>query len=119
MRFWSAAARPRFWIASSLRQSKAASSRRTPNRVRAFDHRPPRRGTMDGPRRGRIALLLLLASAAPCLAQGTSGPQVSGSRAGYVDSAIPGDLFRFRYNSSYDDNRPSRAEFFWPQGGGP
>src|SRR5262245_37033300 len=74
---------------------------------------------MDGPRRSSVALLLLLASVTPCFAQGTAGPQVSGSRVGYIDNAIPGDLARFRFDASYDNNRPSRAEFFWPQAGKP
>lgn len=79
---------------------------------------------MHGPRLARctpgvVAWLLceLLAGSAPCLAQGTGGPQVSGSRVGYIDNAIPGDLFRFRYDSSYGNNRPTRAEFFWPRAG--
>jgi hypothetical protein len=49
-------------------------------------------------------------------AQGTSGPRVSDSSVGYVDCAIPGDVFRFRYDSAYDNRRPTRAEFFYPQG---
>jgi hypothetical protein len=81
---------------------------------------------MHGPRLARctpgvVAWLLfeLLAAPAPCLAQGTGGPQVSGSRVGYIDIAIPADLFRFRYDSNYGNNRPTRAEFFWPRAGAP
>jgi hypothetical protein len=46
-----------------------------------------------------------------------SGPTVRDSNVGYLDSALLGDQFRFRYDTSYDLNRPSRAEFFWPRGG--
>jgi hypothetical protein len=49
-------------------------------------------------------------------AQGTSGPTVRDSNVGYLDSALLGDQFRFRYDSSYGVNRPARAEFFWPRG---
>lgn len=50
-------------------------------------------------------------------AQGTSGPRVSDSSVGYIDPAIPGDIFRFRFDASDDDDRPTRAEFFYPRGG--
>lgn len=33
---------------------------------------------------------------------------------GYIDTAIPMDQLRFRYESGYGVNRPSRGEFFWP-----
>jgi hypothetical protein len=67
------------------------------------------------------ALLLLTAGLvpAPALAQGTSGPVVSDSRVGYIDGAIPGDQLRLRYDASYNNRRPSRAEFIWPQSGSP
>jgi hypothetical protein len=60
----------------------------------------------------------LLAGAA-LLAFGSSAHaqrQVADSNSGYVDSALIGDLFRFRYDSAYDDNRPERAEFLYPKG---
>src|SRR5262249_43051048 len=60
-------------------------------------------------------VLILLAGAAH--GQGTSGPRVSDSSVGYIDSAIPGDVFRFRFDAAYRDNRPTRAEFFYPRGG--
>jgi hypothetical protein len=43
------------------------------------------------------------------------------SSVGYIDSALPLSLFRFRYDAAYDNNRPTRAEFFYAQGapGGP
>lgn len=49
-------------------------------------------------------------------AQGTGGPIVTDSKAGYIDNAIPGDLFRMRYDSSYDNIRPNRAEYFYAKG---
>ena len=56
-------------------------------------------------------------------AQGTTGPVIRDSNVGYIDPAIPADLFRFRYDAAYDNNRPTRAEFFWspgePFGAGP
>ncbi len=43
-------------------------------------------------------------------------PQTADSNSGYVDSALIGDLFRIRYDSANDDNRPERAEFFYAKG---
>jgi hypothetical protein len=60
------------------------------------------------------ALLAVLLSAAT--AHGQSGAE---SSVGYIDSAIPTTLFRMRYDSAYGDNRPDRAEFFWPGPSGP
>jgi hypothetical protein len=41
------------------------------------------------------------------------GPTVSNSRVGYIDDAIPGDVFRLRLDAAYDFRRPTRAEFFY------
>jgi hypothetical protein len=49
-------------------------------------------------------------------AQGTSGPSSSDSRVGYIDNAIPGNIFRLRFDDNTDDRRPTRAEFIYPQG---
>ncbi len=54
-----------------------------------------------------------LALPAPVRAQGAGEPTVSNSRDGYIDGAIPGDQFRLRFDASYNDNRPNRAEFFY------
>lgn len=54
---------------------------------------------------------LALPAAAP--AQGTGGPVVSDSKVGYIDSAIPADMLRLRYDPTYGNLRPSRAEFFY------
>jgi hypothetical protein len=48
--------------------------------------------------------------------QGTGGPSGSDSRVGYIDSAIPDTLFRFRYDDAFKDTRPTRAEFFYAKG---
>ncbi len=42
------------------------------------------------------------------------GPTVSNSNVGYIDNAIPGTLARLRYDSLYNNRRPTRAEFIWP-----
>jgi len=67
----------------------------------------------------RWLAVLVVAGAlvAPIRAQGTSGPRVSDSSVGYIDPAIPGDVFRFRFDASFDDTTPTRAEFIYPQGG--
>jgi hypothetical protein len=63
------------------------------------------------------ALLLAFAVLGSARAQGPSGPRVTDSSVGYIDSAIPGNVFRFRFDAAYDDTRPTRAEFFYPKGG--
>jgi hypothetical protein len=83
-------------------------------------HKRSRRAVTEEPMRCRVCLALCLAclAAPPALhAQGTSRPTTSDSRDGYIDDAIPGDQVRLRFDASYNDNRPNRAEFFWPQGG--
>jgi hypothetical protein len=62
-----------------------------------------------------LGTLVLLAVPCRALAQGVSRPMVSDSKVGYIDSAIPGNIFRLRYDSAYNDTRPSRAEFFYAQ----
>jgi hypothetical protein len=64
-----------------------------------------------------LSLLVIVLMAGAARAQGTSGPRVSDSSVGYIDSAIPGDVFRFRFDAAYNDRRPTRAEFFYPRGG--
>ncbi len=44
--------------------------------------------------------------------------ETSGGRSGtsgYVENAIPQTMFRMRYDSARNDNRPDRAEFFYSQ----
>jgi hypothetical protein len=48
----------------------------------------------------------------------TSGAGFGSSTAvGYIDSAIPITQLRLRYDDAYRDNRPDRAEFFYPKCG--
>jgi hypothetical protein len=35
------------------------------------------------------------------------------STVGYIDPALPVNMLRLRFDASYDNNRPTRAEFFW------
>jgi hypothetical protein len=63
-----------------------------------------------------VLIVLALNQPAAC-AQGTSGPRVSDSPVGYIDSAIPGNTFRLRFDSAFDDVRGTRAEFFYAKGG--
>jgi hypothetical protein len=62
------------------------------------------------------AVLALSVSPAGALAQGLTVPKVRDSNVGYIDPAIPGDLFRLRVDAAYDNIRPSRADFFWSPG---
>jgi hypothetical protein len=63
-----------------------------------------------------LALVVVSILPNPVRPQGTGGPSSSDSRVGYIDSAIPGTLFRFRYDDTFHDVRPTRAEFFYPKG---
>lgn len=57
-----------------------------------------------------FACLLMLAAAA----RAQTGSE---SSVGYIDSAIPRTTVRLRYDTSYQDNRPDRAEFLYPKFG--
>ena len=61
--------------------------------------------------------LALLAAPGDARAQGIGVPKVRDSNVGYIDPAIPGDIFRLRVDGAYDNIRPSRADFFWSPGG--
>ncbi len=63
------------------------------------------------PHFGRMAAVLVLVFGTAAVHGQTGGE----SSVGYIDSAIPRTTFRLRYDSGYDDNRPDRAEFFYPQ----
>jgi hypothetical protein len=53
----------------------------------------------------------------PCaLAYGQRSEGAS-SNVEYIDSAIPQTMFRSRFDAAHDDNRPDRAEFFYPKYG--
>jgi hypothetical protein len=74
---------------------------------------------MDAPHRLAVVLVMAALSASMALGQGTSGPVVNDSRAGYIDAAIPGNQVRLRFDTAYNNARPTRAEFFWPKAGSP
>src|SRR5438270_9101732 len=72
-----------------------------------------------------FALLLLVGGSAfaqsgtPSPADTTTAPDTDGgptgkeSTVGYIDSALPRNTFRLRFDAAYDFERPTRAEFFW------
>jgi hypothetical protein len=64
-----------------------------------------------------VAALIALAASRDALAQGTTEPAIRDSNVGYIDPAIPGDIFRFRYDAAYQNTTPTRDEFFWAPGG--
>ncbi len=66
--------------------------------------------------RGIALLLVAVLSVGVVRAQGTSGPRVADGAVGYIDTAIPGNVFRFRFDAAYGDRRPTRAEFLYPKG---
>jgi hypothetical protein len=45
------------------------------------------------------------------------GGALSVGNTGYIDNAIPFTHFRLRFDAAYGDNRPDRAEFFYPECG--
>jgi hypothetical protein len=70
--------------------------------------------------KGRAALLVgawLLVLACPVRSQGVGEVTVRDSNVGYIDPAPLFNMVRLRFDASYDDNRPSRAEFFYPRAG--
>jgi hypothetical protein len=51
---------------------------------------------------------------------GAGGSAVGGGAftgVGYIDSAIPLSQYRLRVDAAHDDNRPDRADFFYPKAG--
>jgi Putative MetA-pathway of phenol degradation len=72
-----------------------------------------------------IGLLVLFADLARAQTPPTPPPTTSGedeqftirdSSVGYIDSAIPANQVRLRYDSAYHFTRPNRAEFFYGPG---
>jgi hypothetical protein len=63
-----------------------------------------------------VALLALVLSPSAAPAQGFGGYTAVNSKDGYLDSAIPGDQFRLRFDAGFGNRRPSRAEFFYAKG---
>ncbi len=64
-----------------------------------------------------MAWVGLLAAAGPLRAQGVGEEVVRDTNVGYIDPAPLLNALRLRFDSSYDNNRPSRAEFFYPRAG--
>ncbi len=54
--------------------------------------------------------------AAPDLFSGADAGPTSGL-GGYIDNALPINVFRLRYDSAYGNNRPDRGEFFYAKCG--
>jgi hypothetical protein len=44
---------------------------------------------------------------------GSTGPVISNTTVGYIDSAVPASLFRLRFEAGYNNVQPSRGEFFY------
>ena len=61
------------------------------------------------------------AATAPSLSGETGGAGLGSAFAvadpNYIDGAVPRTQFRLRYDSFYGDNRPDRADFFYPKCG--
>lgn len=69
-----------------------------------------------------VGLLLLIAPAVPAQqdnsstpsnTEGETGPTVRSSTVGYIDTSIPGNVVRFRYDSAYRSLQPARSEFIY------
>lgn len=56
------------------------------------------------------------APAVPDLFSGADAGPTAGL-GGYIDNALPMTQFRLRYDAAYGNNRPDRAEFFYPKCG--
>lgn len=63
-----------------------------------------------------VTILVILGESSLLRAQGTTKPAVRDTNVGYIDPAIPGDVFRLRVDGAYDNLRPSRNEYFWAAG---
>lgn len=63
------------------------------------------------------AICWLVAPSMVAQAQPSGIPVIRDSSVGYIDSAIPGDILRLRFDAAYDNFQPSRAEFFYPRSG--
>ncbi len=64
---------------------------------------------------GFVGLLCLMA--AEVWAQPSGTPVIRDSSVGYIDPAIPGDVLRLRFDDTFSNQQPSRAELFWPRAG--
>jgi hypothetical protein len=64
-----------------------------------------------------LACGALLALTAPARAQGVGEATDRDTNVGYIDPAPLLNTLRFRFDAAYGNNRPSRAEFFYPRSG--
>jgi hypothetical protein len=81
----------------------------------------PPAGTTQGAEAGAAAGAVPADQTAAVPALETAGGQARAGEnvavPGYIDPALPRTMFRLRYDAAYDDNRPDRAEFFYPKCG--
>lgn len=71
------------------------------------------------PRSRTTASSLIAAGLLALAAPEASGQTGSESNVGYIDSAVPTNQVRLRFDSADGVNRPDRAAWFWPAAGGP
>ena len=60
---------------------------------------------------------ILLDAPALLLAQASGEPVIRDTNVGYIDTAIPGNYLRLRYDDVFNNQRPTRDVFFWAPGG--
>jgi hypothetical protein len=77
---------------------------------------------MSTPRQFSANIVMALAALLGCMpglatAQSSGGPVIRDSSVGYIDPAIPADILRFRYDTTFNNRQPARAELFYPQAG--
>jgi len=61
--------------------------------------------------------VLLVAGPRTADAQSSGGPVIRDSSVGYIDPAVLADVVRLRYDTTYTNRQPARAELFYPQAG--
>jgi len=64
-----------------------------------------------------LAGLSLCAASELANGQGTTVPRVRDSNVGYIDPAIPDNVFRLRVDAAFDNPTPTLAQSFWSIGG--
>jgi hypothetical protein len=69
------------------------------------------------PRVGALIALTALLFGGTVRAQGLGNVTVGDSRVGYIDSALVGTQFRLRFDDTFNNRRPTRAEFLWAKAG--
>lgn len=69
-----------------------------------------------------LALLTFIVSSSPAWAQRGARQSITGlfnTSVAFIDSAVPRSQMWMRLDLAYDNNRPTRAEYFQPKGGVP